>query len=222
MINKYGEEEGIKKFESYVEKHKIVGNTLDYFINKYGEEEGIKKYKDVCFLKGHTIDSYIIRYNNEEMAYFKYNEFLSKVSCNSSSTSNIALELFNNIYSILPKELTTKTYFNDNFNNKEFIINDYLNKKCYMYDFVISSLKICFEFNGDYWHANPILFKETDVIRGKKVLDIWQYDYEKINVIKNSGYDVYIIWENEYLKDKEYIIKFLLDKILEKANSQCK
>ena len=35
-------------------------------------------------------------------------------------------------------------------------------KRYYFYDFVLPDIKLCIEFNGDYFHANPKFFKECD------------------------------------------------------------
>jgi len=53
------------------------------------------------------------------------------------------------------------------------------------------------------------MYNENDIIGSKyknyKVSDKWKNDKERINIIKNNGYDVLIIWENDYKNDKEKI-----------------
>lgn len=80
----------------------------------------------------------------------------------------------------------------------------------YYYDFVDSKNKKIIEFNGDCFHANPLLFDKFDKPHpfNKELLaeDIWRFDNEKISFIKNLGYDVLIVWESDYYKNKEETI----------------
>lgn len=66
----------------------------------------------------------------------------------------------------------------------------------YFYDFVISNVKYCIEFNGDYWHANPEMFSESQVpmkFLGLTACEIWKKDKIKIESLVNLGYKVKII-----------------------------
>jgi len=51
----------------------------------------------------------------------------------------------------------------------------------YKCDFYIPDYKLIVEIDGDYWHANPSLFKETDLIGPKNIIarDIWKSDDQK-------------------------------------------
>jgi len=75
------------------------------------------------------------------------------------------------------------------------------NNKRFFYDICIYNSKIIIEFNGDYWHANPELYKPDDVIKypwgETKAKDIWQEDNFKQSVAKNRGYKIILIWEKE-------------------------
>lgn len=78
-IRKYGEEEGVKKFNN----RKNVVNTLEWYIDKYGELEGNKKYSEKNKNIGdsskdkNTLNGFIKRYG-EENGKNKYNEFVNK------------------------------------------------------------------------------------------------------------------------------------------------
>lgn len=63
------------------------------------------------------------------------------------------------------------------------------------------------EFNGDVWHANPLKFKPMDhplinhfnsSITSK---EIWDRDAQRLNDIRELGYEVLIIWEYDYKND---------------------
>jgi G:T-mismatch repair DNA endonuclease (very short patch repair protein) len=78
------------------------------------------------------------------------------------------------------------------------------NNKRYMIDFVCGNKAI--EFNGDFWHANPAKFKPTDLIRKHKTQiftaqEIWHKDAIKTTAIIDAGYELLVVWENDYRKD---------------------
>jgi hypothetical protein len=62
-----------------------------------------------------------------------------------------------------------------------------------------------YEFNGDFWHGNPIKYKKDDVniISGKTFGYLLEKTLEKENKLKQLGYNVISIWESDYnLKEK--------------------
>jgi hypothetical protein len=65
------------------------------------------------------------------------------------------------------------------------------------------------EFNGDFWHANPLIFKENDIhpVFKKPCKDRWKLDEEKINIANSFGYEVLIVWEKEYIDNKDFVLK---------------
>lgn len=65
------------------------------------------------------------------------------------------------------------------------------------------------EFYGDYWHANPFKFKPDDIVgKGKwPAKDVWQKDAERIKKIQDAGYEVKIIWERDFKRNPEQVIK---------------
>lgn len=70
------------------------------------------------------------------------------------------------------------------------------------------------EFNGDFWHANPDFYKSDDIVkipntRGLIAESIWKKDEERNNKLISMGYDVLVIWESDWKKNKELV----LDKI---------
>jgi hypothetical protein len=130
--------------------------------------------------------------------------------------SKISQELFWKIYELLPNELKQYTYFAELNNEFGKFDNEY--KKYYFYDFIISNKKICIEFNGDYFHANPKLYKENDKPnphnKNLTSKDIWDKDKIKNDFIKNCGYALFIVWESDYINDKELQIKNLIENII--------
>lgn len=66
--------------------------------------------------------------------------------------------------------------------------------------------QLVIEFKGDYWHANPIKYKDDAIITGKTAKEIQQADYARRSAIKSYGYDVYEIWEYDWNNNKNKII----------------
>jgi hypothetical protein len=131
----------------------------------------------------------------------------------SSYYSKPSQKFFWDIYNKLPKELQEHTYFGEL--NKEFGTYDKENKKYYYYDFVITKIKFCLEYNGNYYHANPIKYNENWYNKSLKLTakEIWAKDKIKSNYIKNLGYTLNIIWEKTE-NDK------VINDILKNINSQ--
>ena len=83
------------------------------------------------------------------------------------------------------------------------------NTRHYVYDIVHKNKII--EYNGDFWHASPKKYKESDVVRlpNKTITakEIWEKDLEKIKFAESQGYEVLVVWESDFKKNKEETIK---------------
>ena len=175
FIEKYGEKNGEKKYESYIKKQQYA-HTLNYFIEKYGVELGEQKYNDTKIRLLHNFQ-------------------------NKRSTSNISKELFKE----LQKIINDTCFFSDaETKNKEFFIAD--KDRLYFYDFTFKNKII--EFNGDFWHMNPLKYKSADVNKLTKMTaeEIWDYDLLKQKIAETHNFKVLVIWEHEYKKNKNEII----------------
>lgn len=74
------------------------------------------------------------------------------------------------------------------------------------------------EFFGDYWHGNPKLYHPTDLIRKKKVNDVWIHDQQKIDDLCAAGYDVLKIWESDFCNSPDAVLQLCKDFINDKIN----
>lgn len=202
FIRRHGEEEGLKKWESYKKLQAYAGTTKEYFIDKYGEEEGLKKYKEVGRKKSHTLSAYQERYGEEE-GLKRYTAFCGKKHgpLQAWGTSILAINFINDLKPLVAN--CALRVFPD-----EFFVHDKEHDRVYFYDIVDKETKRCIEINGDYWHANPIKYKEDEILcfpLDTKFLasDIWRRDFEKLSVIRKEGFDVFVIWESEILSNRE-------------------
>jgi hypothetical protein len=173
--------------------------SKDICIEKYGEEEGLKvwqarqdKWMNTLNLK-----------SEEEKIKIKHKKLF-----NNSGFSKSSQELFNSILENLDDRLKEKTYFHQH--NGEIIRYSKIVKNCYKLDFVNTILSKCIEFNGDYWHCNPKKYSADyyHKIIKKSAKRIWELDSEKKHFIENVlNYDLLIIWEDDYKKNKKLILE---------------
>ena len=80
---------------------------------------------------------------------------------------------------------------------------------------------IIIEYNGDYWHANPCKYKESDIVHhGISAKTIWEKDKEKEELYNSLGYKVIYIWEKDYKDNPDLVIENVINKIKELTNDR--
>lgn len=223
-IKIYGEKIGTKKWEE--KKHKS-SQTLKNMINRHGIKEGEYKWNsyiekqrysqsEKCLLEKHgEIKGSEIWNFRKNLVFKKILDFKNtgdfSILSRSTGYSKSSQKMFWSIYNKLPNSLKEKCYFHEK--NHEFVL--YENGTCYLYDFVISNIKLCIEFNGDIWHANPSKYKKDDIVFGKTASDIWDKDNRKISLLKTErDIETIVIWESDWIKNKIETEKELLEVIL--------
>lgn len=85
-------------------------------------------------------------------------------------------------------------------------------KKRHMFpDGIIESEKIIIEYNGSFWHADPRRgYKYDDIIHHNKTAqEIWNRDEEKKKTYEKNGYKMFVVWSDDFLKNKEKCIEDL-------------
>lgn len=194
---------------------KIVRNTqLQYWLNMwFSKEEACLKLKERQ--KTFSLEKCIKKYGNIEgekvwkLRQEKWQKSLkNSFFYKNNSSKNIPSSKFelNAIDKIL-------SYFNVNINDCYCCSSQYgqlclkTNKKRYFYDFCLKNKII--EFNGDYYHMNPTLYENNSYNKLKKkfAYEIWNYDEEKIKVAKDKGYQIFVVWEHDFLKNQEELFK---------------
>lgn len=153
--------------------------TRGWFIQKYGKEKGIELYENRVK-------------NISEKNYLKPN------ISTKSNWSKMSQEFFWDIYDII-KDDYKKVYFGEL--NHEYSCGTKKN-----FDFVILDNKKVIEFNGDKFHANPEIYEKNDIplkFIGKSAKELWKEDKEKHKTLIENGYSVLVIWEKDYLKNKD-------------------
>lgn len=84
-------------------------------------------------------------------------------------------------------------------------------------DILIDEKKIVIEIYGDLWHANPKVYKKTDLIHkwnGKiSAKEIWAFDKNRIKHIEGFGYRTIILWEKDINDNIEKIKELLKNEL---------
>ena len=80
----------------------------------------------------------------------------------------------------------------------------------YIVDMIVG--KKIVEFYGDFWHANPTKYVESDSLAGvggpnRMANEIWEMDKKRVDNLATLGYDVLIVWESEWNDEREDTIK---------------
>jgi G:T-mismatch repair DNA endonuclease (very short patch repair protein) len=79
------------------------------------------------------------------------------------------------------------------------------------YDILIKDKNIIIEYNGDYWHCNPKKYKEYyfNQKKQKYAYELWEQDKAKKELAEKNGYKLFIIWESDYMFQKEKTIEHI-------------
>jgi len=81
----------------------------------------------------------------------------------------------------------------------------------YVYDIRVGNKLI--EYNGDYWHCNPNKYSADYYNKSLHMTskEKWIRDQEKIEYAKAQGYDIMVVWESDYITNKEKVIRECLN-----------
>jgi very-short-patch-repair endonuclease len=197
MIERHGESKGSLKWITYCERQAYT-NTKSYFINKYGTDTGIKKYIELNHKKsaphdplqisshlGITIDEavqlIIARQNRNGFVF----------------GSNLEREFTDSLEQRVGK--LDHTSSSSPYGKWSHLLNSYV-----LYDIKHGDCVI--EFNGDYWHANPKIYKDDAEIRGRTAKVIQEHDCKKLQTAVDLGFRVLTVWEAEYKANKQETI----------------
>lgn len=207
--NKHGTELGFKIWRSRIDKRK-ESLSLNGYIKKYGEEMGSKKWKLYCKSNNKTsYKSFVNRYGSQvgKMKYEQMKEKISKYLNNSPFYSKISQELFSILLSNIEEKDRDDVKYALHNGEQYFFINENFCKGMSV-DFKVGNVII--EFYGDFWHANPKKYKRYSLLnypRESKIAgDVWLNDKKKIEWLINKGYHVMVVWESDFIENKEQVI----------------
>lgn len=88
----------------------------------------------------------------------------------------------------------------------------------YLADGYCKETNTIFEYNGDYFHGNPKLFKSKEINKLCKIThgELYERTINRENKIKELGYNLVVMWESDWNNINKYI------SILQKKFKSCK
>lgn len=220
-LERYGSEWHLNK------ECKIIRDKIDYTVkekyncdNIFQAKEIKDKIKETC-LERHGVEysgqseqrkqrvkeTCLARYGVDNV--WKHQAVIQKCKDTKASKTDVytplskmSQELFWELYNEL--EDRDHIYFGEL--NKEFGKRHF--RGYYYYDFVDTKRKKCIEFNGNYYHANPLMYESEYYNKRMKMhaKEIWNKDSVKNNFIKDKGFDLLIIWESELKESKDLVL----------------
>lgn len=158
-------------------------------IEKYGEEKGIEIWE-----------------NRQK----KWQDTLHKSQNLHVGYSKISQELFDAILKYYKEEEKDYVFYASK--NHEYCLRD--GNINYIYDFTDLNKRKIIEFQGDIYHANPLLFEENDFPnpfkKDKTSKELWEFDAKKKKVAIDNSFSYLSVWENDYRNDKNKVIQKIL------------
>jgi uncharacterized protein YaeQ len=217
-------EKTFKKFKDNPEKYASKYSTkVEYWLKKgFTKEESIKKISerqstfslDICIEKYGKEDGILIFQKRQE----KWQKTLTNNGNIKGGYSEISQILFRNIINYYDINDMSSVFFWTK--NNEFSLRSDIS--IFLYDFTDIKINKIIEYNGDQYHANPMIFDKDSYPHpyhkkeGYSAKDIWEKDKRKIELANINGYDVLTIWDSEYRKHPQQT----LDKCIEFLNKK--
>lgn len=225
FLKKYGvktnlllKENKIKSIEAIIKKYNSFENMSKINWEKYYEKTGFKHnmLNPESVLKNQERRVKTLKSFSEERKKTWFEKRIATMEKN-------GLKLFGGkrpIVSAISKqqidffeEISKYTDFHIYYGEQEQIVYSIDGCKYFFLDGYIKEKNIAIEYNGDYWHANPVIYKKDEYLRhfnNSKILveEIWKKDEErKKNIIEKINCIFFIVWEYDWLNNKENVIK---------------
>lgn len=188
------------------------------FSKEFYKKRGISEQARAEFIKkiaeNRTYNTQLNYYLNKGLDELSAKKALSnrQRTCGGGSYSSISQRF---ISEILEDSSNLKKFFYGK-NEKKLSYKDGNQIKYFRYDLTNEESKRIIEFNGDFWHGNPTLYKSNDYnpVLNKSYEEIKKYDNFKSLIAFNAGYSILTIWESDYLQNHDDVIIKCKDFIL--------
>lgn len=164
---------------------KFQTRDMDWFVTKYGEEEGKKRY---ALKTKRWINTMHSKSDDEKLRINKLK------AAGIGTKSKAELEVAESLAKVGIKI------------ERQFLLKR-TKDKWYYFDFNYGNKII--EYNGDYWHCNPALYESSYYNKRTKktASEMWTRDLIKQQFAIDHGFEVMVIWECDYNKDKQKVIQ---------------
>jgi hypothetical protein len=186
-------------------------NSLELYILKYGKIKGT-----LLFEKRRTkwLNTLNLKTDDEKL------EILRKKTRRSLFYSNVAFIFFNKLDEII-SDLNLKSYYGPN----EYYIYNKERKILRYYDYTIPELNIIIEYNGSHCHVNKLKLTDNEFINWinpynkASAIETIQYDMIKLNIAKELGFNLHVIWDTDCVEQKlNEFKKIITDEYNKKRN----
>jgi len=169
-LKKYGDKNVLGK-NSFIYEKRNKTIKEKYNVNNVFQLESVKEKLKNTLLKKYGVTSPVYikdRYKN----------------CGRKSKEHKKIENLLNELNILYESEKVMDFYKNGYNPRP--------------DIIISDKNLIIEIYGNYFHADPSIYKNNDIINRwhgpMKAIDIRKKDEERINQIKEFGYNVEILW----------------------------
>lgn len=204
---------GVSIYDRWVEKHGVYIASL--MKKEYSNKQSLLNSGENNPMFGKTYyDKWVEKYGEEEAKLrqsYKSDKNRLWLENNPEQLNTMIINSHKKKYRKTSIEIKLEKYLLENKINHKY--NFILDNK-YQFDFLIKDRNLIIETHGDYWHANPNTYSDSDI--NKKALNDQQIykvnlDYVKLIYLRERGYEVIYLWETE-MNNNEY------KKILKKWN----
>jgi hypothetical protein len=183
FIERYGIEEGTKKFEKYIENHPSFFGVR-YWIEKGFSEEEAKKI--VSDLQRRDLQYFITKFGEETGTFRYHKSVIGRMTGINTGAMVSKLETisYHEIKKSYPDAENSKPIDN------------------YVVDIYLPSINYIIEIYGDYWHCNPKYWPEDKINKTLKMTAKQRWDKDKIreNRLIEKGYNMICLWESDILE----------------------
>ncbi len=203
LVIRHGEEEGLAIWERYCESQRYT-NTLEYFMRREGDwEKGLDSWLQYNHAKGSSsrADDIASRMGiTREEACSIISQRMSSVGVFVSETEKAFIDSV---------EKMTGWMFPYSFRTNQYCIWSSEIGRPFFYDACCPQRKKIIEFHGDYWHANPNKYASNYIVSKRRMSakDIWTLDQLKGKAAIDRGMSLLVVWESDYLTDKNCVSK---------------
>lgn len=79
----------------------------------------------------------------------------------------------------------------------------------YVVDAFHKEKKLIVEVDGDYWHGNPAVYSDDDVIKPLKITvgQKHKMDARRVNALRRMGFNVISFWEKDLRRDMGIVLR---------------
>lgn len=205
--NKYGEKEGLKRFNK-ARNGTSTNNKRENFIKNHSLEE----WNELCNKKKQTLENFIKRYGEDGKEKYKQYLFkITRIGCyfdikSTRVSSKESFILFSRLKEKLISEniLTEDEIIFADGKKQEKRITYYDDEKFRWFnlDCYFPTIKLDLEYHGSKWHCDPN--KEETKINPFGISKTSENERKRINILKNNhNIDTIIVWDYEFRNSLE-------------------